>query len=95
VRIVTAQVDFLLAAMRTLAAARPDLKLLLMSATLNSANISEYFAGHVPGAGLRTKAAPAVDCGSLSSTALYWTAQSYGVPQPAELPPKPLHELNR
>jgi hypothetical protein len=58
-RIITAQVDFLLAAMRTLAAARPDLKLLLMSATLNSANISEYFAGHVPGDWLETKPARA------------------------------------
>lgn len=43
------QVDFLLAAMRQLAAARPDLKLLLMSATLNSANIQDYFAAHIPG----------------------------------------------
>jgi hypothetical protein len=58
-RVITAQVDFLLAAMRTLAAARPDLKLLLMSATLNSANISEYFAGHVPGAWPETKRARA------------------------------------
>ncbi|WIA34158.1 hypothetical protein OEZ86_012518 [Tetradesmus obliquus] len=43
------EVDFLLAAMRQLAAARPDLKLLLMSATLNSANIQDYFAAHIPG----------------------------------------------
>jgi hypothetical protein len=49
-RVITAQVDFLLAAMRELAAARPDLNLLLMSATLNSANISEYFAAHISGA---------------------------------------------
>ncbi|KAF6254303.1 P-loop containing nucleoside triphosphate hydrolase protein [Scenedesmus sp. NREL 46B-D3] len=43
------EVDFLLAAMRELAAARPDLKLLLMSATLNSANITDYFAAQVAG----------------------------------------------
>jgi HrpA-like RNA helicase len=55
--VITVQVDFLLAAMRTLAAARPDVKLLMMSATLNSANISEYFSGHAPGAWLEAKRA--------------------------------------
>jgi HrpA-like RNA helicase len=45
------QVDFLLASMRELAAARPELKLLLMSATLNSENIADYFAAHTSGKG--------------------------------------------
>jgi HrpA-like RNA helicase len=43
------QVDFLLAAMRELAAVRPDLKLLLMSATVNSANIIDYFGDKAAG----------------------------------------------
>lgn len=43
------QVDFLLTAMRELAVARPDLKLLLMSASVNAAGLMEYFEGTVPG----------------------------------------------
>lgn len=46
---VVIQVDFLLTAMRQLAAARPDLKLILMSATVNPEGLMEYFEGAVQG----------------------------------------------
>jgi hypothetical protein len=46
----TTQVDFLLTAMRQLAAQRRDLKLLLMSATLNADSLAAYFRGSVAGA---------------------------------------------
>lgn len=43
------QVDFLLTAMRQLIAARPDLKLLLMSATVDAQSLSDYFQGAIQG----------------------------------------------
>lgn len=45
------QVDFLLTAMRQLAAARPDLKLLLMSATVDTQKLVDYMGSAIPGEG--------------------------------------------
>lgn len=44
------QVDFLLTAMRQLTAVRPDLKLLLMSATVDTRKLADYFSGTAQGA---------------------------------------------
>jgi HrpA-like RNA helicase len=43
------QVDFLLTAMRQLTAVRPDLKLLLMSATVDTNKLADYFNGTAQG----------------------------------------------
>lgn len=43
------QVDFLLTAMRQLAATRPDLKLLLMSATVDTQKLMDYFGSSIAG----------------------------------------------
>lgn len=58
------QVDFLLTAMRQLAAERPDLKLVLMSATVNAQKLVDYFAEAVSGEQVDTVASlhTALDC---------------------------------
>jgi hypothetical protein len=43
------QVDFLLTAMRQLTAVRPDLKLLLMSATVDTTKLADHFSGAASG----------------------------------------------